>query len=450
MFGQQLKCKICGGYPGHKSKPRERLYQCKDCGTLVCNQHLKTSGLGMGCPGCGSQKLKTVLGGGVGVIKARGKAKSLNDGRGGDKIKTGAGGSAGLGTGGGGTKYKQKNEGGRLDEMGPGHSAGKKFMDDLFGNKDDEPDLDDDFELEDEVEEKVFEEEPEREKILEDGDDINALTHRFQDAQANCKQVMLFENTLFDACLRLSATDSVVRASQALDNPEKDVVSIFTLEPNHLALPRFEDSLKSDLKIFGALGFGPKSTQQATSLAALNRALYKNAEQILAIGVIGLDLAYAPFTKDEQIQLLESQIRLAHLLNLPVLISQRQSEVELLEVMERIPPETKWILVSPMENEDHFKAWLSKGGMVAVTAETTLPDRKKWRNMLSSVPGPQFLLASGDDMVAPKPHAGKNNSPQYINDTLEILAEKLGTGPKNLLRLSRHNFLETFRGIQES
>jgi len=113
----------------------------------------------------------------------------------------------------------------------------------------------------------------------------------------------------------------------------------------------FELSQKYD-NIYAILGVHPEEVQDYTEEAIALLKEYSKNPKVIAIGEIGLDYHYENFDKEKQKEVFINQIKLAHQLQLPISIHNRDSIGDCLEILKK------------------YKDYLTYGGVIHCFSES--------------------------------------------------------------------------------
>ncbi|MEK6553296.1 MAG: YchF/TatD family DNA exonuclease, partial [Bacteroidota bacterium] len=151
--------------------------------------------------------------------------------------------------------------------------------------------------------------------------------------------------------------------------------------------------------------------------------LTKNKKNI-AIGEIGLDYYYDFSPREIQIKAFESQVQLALKLNLPIIVHNRESNEEIMNIARKYKD-------SGLRAQYHCFA-----GSIADARElvemhhyisfpgiVTFKNAESIRKVLSRIAIENLLLETDSPFMTPIPHRGERNEPAYIKLIAEKIAE---------------------------
>ena len=168
--------------------------------------------------------------------------------------------------------------------------------------------------------------------------------------------------------------------------------------------------------------------------------------EVAAIGEIGLDFHYDHSPRARQIEVLEWMLDLARRLDLPVLLHNRESGKELLDVLHRLPPrERPGVFHSFTENADYGKKALDLGYLVSFSGMITFRAAENIRDAAAGLPLDAMLVETDSPFLAPVPHRGKPCEPAFVVETAKKLAEVKRTELETVAAATTSNFETLFR-----
>jgi TatD DNase family protein len=176
--------------------------------------------------------------------------------------------------------------------------------------------------------------------------------------------------------------------------------------------------------VYATVGVHPHDSKDwDNSIAGKLEKLAEN-KKVVAIGEIGLDYFYDFSPRDIQLRAFEEQIQLALKLNLPVIIHNRESNDDIMNIARKYKD-------SGLRAQYHCFA-----GSVADARElvemhhyisfpgiVTFKNAESVRKVLSRVAIENLLLETDSPFMTPVPHRGQRNEPAYISFIAEKIAE---------------------------
>ena len=197
---------------------------------------------------------------------------------------------------------------------------------------------------------------------------------------------------------------------------------------------------------YPALGFHPQdiTPDWKSSWAIIERAIRAHADEIVAIGEIGLDYHYEPTYKAEQHEAFKVQLALAQELDLPVMIHNRDATEDTLHILKS--PITNHKSQIPVRGVVHCfngsketaKQILDLGLYVGIGGVLTFKNCKLFET-LEVVPLERVVLETDGPYLAPTPFRGQRNESQLMIYVVNRLAEIYGITPEEVIAITTKN-----------
>ncbi len=202
---------------------------------------------------------------------------------------------------------------------------------------------------------------------------------------------------------------------------------------------------------FVAVGVHPNSVAQAWHGGRTLDALRELAEhpRVVAIGEIGLDY-YRDYTPPaQQRAALEAQLALAAEVGLPVILHQRASVDDLLDMLadwvadlraQGHPLATRpGVLHSFSGTMEQALRAVALGFFVGITGPVTFKNGATMRAVAQAVPLERLLVETDAPFMAPHPHRGKRNEPAWVVWVGRKVAEGRGLSEEALALVTTRN-----------
>lgn len=218
-------------------------------------------------------------------------------------------------------------------------------------------------------------------------------------------------------------------------------------------------------KVFAAVGYHPHDASKADD-AGLRRIAEMSAHpKVVAVGEIGLDYHYNLSAPEIQRKVFEEQIEIAKSVKLPVSIHNRESDADLMEILER-QVEGGWILPRRFDYQINLQPrgvlhsfnsgyeiacrairlgfYLGISGMVTFGKSGD----SELQRVVKSIEPEHFLSETDSPYLAPVPHRGKTNEPSYVANIVEKIAELQELTVEDIRRITSYNAYKLF-GVGE-
>ncbi|MCU0412964.1 MAG: YchF/TatD family DNA exonuclease, partial [Ignavibacteriaceae bacterium] len=197
--------------------------------------------------------------------------------------------------------------------------------------------------------------------------------------------------------------------------------------------------------VYGAVGVHPHDTKDwDSSLISEIEKLAKN-KKIVAIGEIGLDYYYDFSPKEKQIEAFKAQIDLALKLGLPVIIHNRDSDEDMMNII-------RSYCGSGLKGQFHcFNGSLEDAMelvgmnfMISFTGNITYKKADNLRRILQHISPENLLLETDSPFMTPVPYRGKRNEPANVKLVAEKIAELHKLRIEDVGRITSFNAFRIF------
>lgn len=166
-------------------------------------------------------------------------------------------------------------------------------------------------------------------------------------------------------------------------------------------------------------------------------------KKIVAIGEIGLDYFKAKIGHDEQKEAFRKQLKLASQVGLPVIIHNREADMECLEILKEFAGVRAVFHCFGSSLEFARKVW-EAGFMTSFTGIVTYPSARELREVIKEVPLDKFMVETDCPYLAPQAYRGKRNEPAYVVETAKMIANIKGIDFGQLSEIVTENTIRFF------
>lgn len=174
--------------------------------------------------------------------------------------------------------------------------------------------------------------------------------------------------------------------------------------------------------VFCTVGVHPLDLQdsQAPTLQWLLDALAH--PRVLAIGETGLDYHYRPQDAEQQQAAFRLHLEAAQLTGKPVVVHTREAREDTLRCLREAALPQAGVLHCFTEDWAMAEAALDIGFYISFSGIVTFRNAEALREVARRVPADRLLVETDAPYLAPVPHRGKANLPQYVREVAEYLA----------------------------
>lgn len=203
-------------------------------------------------------------------------------------------------------------------------------------------------------------------------------------------------------------------------------------------IPRILDLVEEWPLVWGAAGIHAHSCDEwgPEAEAALRSALAH--PKVLAVGEIGLDYHYDFHPRELQKEVLRAQLAIAREFDKPVVLHNRESTGDMLEVLREFAP-LRGVMHCFSGSADTAREMLAMGLYIGFGGSLTFRNNKKGPEVARMCPADRLLLETDCPYLAPVPLRGTRNHPGNTAWVARTLAALRDTTPQDIIRQSREN-----------
>ena len=179
--------------------------------------------------------------------------------------------------------------------------------------------------------------------------------------------------------------------------------------------------------------------------------LAKN-KKVVGIGECGLDYYR---TSDESFKEKQKEVFIKHLelakeANKPIIIHCRNAHDDLLKILHLAVKPPSGVMHFFTGNLEQAKKYVDLGFYISFSGAITFPPRKgeiagAYDEIIKNIPLEKILIETDCPYVAPIPHRGKRNEPQYVKYVAQKIAELRGVSFEEVAEQTTKNARGLFR-----
>lgn len=198
--------------------------------------------------------------------------------------------------------------------------------------------------------------------------------------------------------------------------------------------------------IYAAVGVHPSETTDMTEEDILTLKALAANKKTVAIGEIGLDYHYEDTNRELQKKWFERQLDLAADLNMPVIIHDRDSKGECIEILRRKGVRRGVIHCFSGSRETALEI-LKMGLHISFTGVITFKNARRAREALEVIPMDRLFIETDCPYMAPEPHRGERNDSSLVIYVAQRIAELKGITTDEVIKATTENAVKFF-GIE--
>ena len=169
-------------------------------------------------------------------------------------------------------------------------------------------------------------------------------------------------------------------------------------------------------------------------------------KKVIAIGEIGLDYYYDFSPREIQKKIFVEQIELAAQLKLPVIIHNRDSHEDMLDILRHNKELLRGgVMHSYSGSWEMAKIILDLGLYLSLGGPVTFKNAKKPVEIAEKIPLDKLLIETDSPYLTPVPYRGKRNDPGHVGLVAEKIAEIRGMTAEEVGRITTENAVQLFK-----
>lgn len=181
---------------------------------------------------------------------------------------------------------------------------------------------------------------------------------------------------------------------------------------------------ESEVGVWAAAGFHPHESKDCDDGALGRIEVLARRKVVVAIGEIGLDYHYMHSPPEVQREVFMKHVALARSLDLPIIVHNRESSVDLLDLLQSNEARgVRGVLHSFTESYEVAARLLDLGFFISFSGILTFRNAEMLRSVASRIPSERALIETDTPFLAPVPHRGKDNEPLFVEHVARQLSE---------------------------
>lgn len=197
--------------------------------------------------------------------------------------------------------------------------------------------------------------------------------------------------------------------------------------------------------VYGVIGWHPVDAVDCTDADLEWIEELSKHEKIVGIGETGLDYHWDKSPKDVQKDIFRRQIALAKRVNLPIVIHNRDSTEDCVEILkEEGADEAGGIMHAFSADEKTADEVIDMNFYISLGGPVTFKNAQLPKDIAEHVPLDRLLIETDAPFLTPHPYRGKRNEPAYVKLVAEKIAELRGISYEALAEATTENAEKLF------
>ncbi|KPK26530.1 MAG: hydrolase TatD [Desulfobacterales bacterium SG8_35_2] len=198
--------------------------------------------------------------------------------------------------------------------------------------------------------------------------------------------------------------------------------------------------------VYATVGIHPHNVQELNDTTYAELEKLCGMPKVLAYGEIGLDYVkqYAP--KDIQLEHYARQLDLAKMMQLPVVIHDREAHEDILSILNAKAPFPAGGVMHCFSGNLHLaQRVLDMGFIISIPGVVTFNKAAEMQEVAEKVPLDKLIIETDAPFLAPEPLRGKKNLPEYILYTAQKIADLRGLPLEIVAQATTQNARNIFK-----
>ena len=213
----------------------------------------------------------------------------------------------------------------------------------------------------------------------------------------------------------------------------------------------FEDHLnliKNYNSIYLSYGLHPDKVDTFNQIQLQNFDIACKNEKVIGIGETGIDLYHSQNHLKEQTQVFETHIEASIKHSLPLIIHQRNSEKEIVDILKNYKSNNLKLIFHCFTGSNQLLNFcIENNYYISISGIITFKNASNLRDIIKNAPLDSILIETDSPFLAPEPMRGKKNEPSFVRYTLKKLSELKNIAPKVLDKITTENFNRLFFNV---
>lgn len=168
--------------------------------------------------------------------------------------------------------------------------------------------------------------------------------------------------------------------------------------------------------------------------------------KVVAIGETGLDYFRSVGDLDWQHERLRTHVRAARACGKPLIVHTREARADTLRILkEENASEVGGVFHCFTEDWETARQALDLNFHISFSGIVTFRNAAQIQEVARKVPEERFLIETDSPYLAPIPHRGKPNYPQYVRHVARFVAELRDSSEEAVAEVSNRNFRALFK-----
>jgi len=231
-----------------------------------------------------------------------------------------------------------------------------------------------------------------------------------------------------------------------INSKNNGLTSILTINTDPKEFIDHLNLIKKYKSIYISYGLHPANVNDKTALTKDNILLYCDNPKVIAIGETGLDFYHSIKFKKKQYEIFETHIEASINNQLPIIIHQRNSENEIIDVLKSYQKKNNLSVVFHCftGSKKLLDFCLNNNFYISLSGIITFNNAKELREIIKNVSLDYLLIETDSPFLSPIPMRGKSNQPAYVRYIAQFLSKFFNISLNEFIEITDNNFYKLF------
>ena len=229
-----------------------------------------------------------------------------------------------------------------------------------------------------------------------------------------------------------------------LDAKAKKIEHLLCISIDLATYPKMLNLVENHHNISVTVGAHPNA-QEGVNPTLDELITLANNDKVIGIGETGLDYFRSEGDLEWQRQRFRDHIKVAKILNKPLIIHTREAKTDTLKILrEETAEQVGGIIHCFTEDWNFAKAAMDLNFYISFSGIVTFNNTDVIKEVAKKMPANRILIETDSPYLAPIPFRGKPNYPLYVQYVAEQLATLRGVSFEEIAESTTNNFYELF------
>ena len=196
---------------------------------------------------------------------------------------------------------------------------------------------------------------------------------------------------------------------------------------------------------FISYGLHPTNVNNLTNIDINNFIEKTHNKKVIGIGETGLDFYHSTEFKTKQYEVFETHIDASINTKLPLIIHQRNSENEIIDIINSFKNYNLSIVFHSFTGTKKLLNFcLDNNYYISLSGIVTFKNANNLREVIKHSKLKNLLIETDSPFLAPVPMRGKSNEPSFLKYTAEYLSDFFGISFQEFVKITDNNFYKLF------